>query len=164
MGNETLVETSSEHRTSRLSVKPAGSPAGFVDGAWWPRTAGLAAELPDLLAALTGRLGLAERVTYHLTAWDPPGRRLVIDGRAVRPEGFRSQHPDTLTVIGAGGRRRLTLLTVPPGTEAAIAGQVLRTASEPGNVESPEALLGADGTASARQRWEAEGGRLRAPA
>ena len=164
MGNGTLVKTSSEHRTSRLSVKPAGSPAGFVDGAWWPRTADLAAELPDLLAALTGRLGLAERVTYNLTAWDPPGRRLIVEGRAVRPEGFRSQHPDTLTVIGAGGRRRLTLLTVPPGTEAAIAGQVLRTASEPGNVESPEALLGADGMASARQRWEAEGGRLRAPA
>ena len=109
-------------------MKPAGSPAGFVDGAWWPRTADLAAELPDLLAALTGRLGLAERVTYHLTAWDPPGRRLVVDGRVVRPEGFRSQHPDTLSVIGAGGWRRLTLLTVPPGTEAGIAGQVLRTA------------------------------------
>nr|WP_225956302.1 DUF5994 family protein [Amycolatopsis lexingtonensis] len=147
-----------------MSVKPAGSPAGFVDGAWWPRTPDLAAELPDLLAALAGRLGDAERVTYNLTAWEPPGRRLTIGGRLVRLEGFRSQHPATLTVIGPGGRRRLTLLTVPPGTEAGIAGQVLRTASEPGNVETPEALLGADGMAFARQRWEAEGGRLRAPA
>ncbi|MBE1494075.1 hypothetical protein H4696_001175 [Amycolatopsis lexingtonensis] len=158
------MKTRSEHRTSRLSVKPAGSPAGFVDGAWWPRTPDLAAELPDLLAALAGRLGDAERVTYNLTAWEPPGRRLTIGGRLVRLEGFRSQHPATLTVIGPGGRRRLTLLTVPPGTEAGIAGQVLRTASEPGNVETPEALLGADGMAFARQRWEAEGGRLRAPA
>ncbi|HWD02702.1 MAG TPA: DUF5994 family protein [Amycolatopsis sp.] len=164
MGNETLAKTDSERRTSRVSVKPAGSPAGFVDGAWWPRTADLAAELPDLLAALAGRLGAAERVTFNLTAWESPGRRLIVGGRVVRLEGFRSQHPGTLTVIGTGGQRRLTLLTVPPGTEPGTAGQVLRTASEVGNIESPDALLGADGMASARQRWEAEGGRLRAPA
>ncbi|WIY00483.1 DUF5994 family protein [Amycolatopsis mongoliensis] len=160
MGNGTLAETDPRHR---LSVKPAGSSAGFVDGAWWPRTAGLAAELPDLVAALAGRLGTVERVTYNLAAWDPPGRRLTIEGRVVRLEGFRSQHPDTVTVIGASGRRRLTLLTVPPGTEPGTARQVLRRAAEAGNVESPEALLAADGLASARQRWEAEGGRLRAP-
>ena len=97
---------SSEHRTSRRSVKPAGSPAGSVDGAWWPRTADLAAELPDLLAALAGRLGLAERATFSLTAWDPPARRLTVGGRVVRLEGFRSQHPDTLTVIGDAATTR----------------------------------------------------------
>ncbi|MFS8102185.1 DUF5994 family protein [Lentzea alba] len=41
----------------------------FVDGAWWPRSSDLAAELPPLIAALAGRLGRATRVTFNLTAW-----------------------------------------------------------------------------------------------
>ncbi|MFD8496763.1 DUF5994 family protein [Amycolatopsis sp. NPDC059657] len=163
MGSDPVDNADLGLQASRLAVKPAGSLAGFVDGAWWPRTADLAAELPPLVTSLAGVLGDVERVTYNLTAWDPPGRRLAVGGRVLRLEGFRSQHPDTLTVIGGGRRRRLTLLTVPPGTEPGIAGQVLRAASEAGNVESPEALLGSDGLVSARQRWEAEGGRLRVP-
>ncbi|WP_436498276.1 DUF5994 family protein [Actinokineospora sp. HUAS TT18] len=146
-----------------MAVKPPGSPAGFVDGAWWPSTKNLAEELPPLLAALADDLGHAERVTYNLTAWNPPSRRLILGGGVVRLEGFQSQHQDTLTVVGSDGKRRLTLLTVPPETDPWTAERVLRAASAAGDVESPEALLGADGLASARQRWESEGGRLRAP-
>ncbi|WP_157984939.1 DUF5994 family protein [Lentzea terrae] len=41
----------------------------FGDGAWWPRSSDLAAELPPLIAALAGRLGRATQVTFNLTAW-----------------------------------------------------------------------------------------------
>jgi hypothetical protein len=36
----------------RLRMKPRGPVTGFVDGAWWPRSRNLAAEVPALLAEL----------------------------------------------------------------------------------------------------------------
>lgn len=170
MSTYTAVATPRTRPTSHLTMKPPGSAAGFVDGAWWPHTRNLAAELPALLTALADRLGYAERVTYNLMVWPPPGRRLLVDGRVVRLEGFRSQHADTLTVIGAGGQRRLTILVVPPATEPTVAWHALTVAAEPGNVDSPESLLSPDHTSSAgaadsmtfaQQRWKADGGRLR---
>jgi hypothetical protein len=143
MGTNTAFATPQARLTSRLAVKPPGSADGFVDGAWWPRTRNLAAELPALLTALAGRFGYAERVMYNLTVWHPPGRRLLVNGRVVRLEGFRSQDTDTLTVIEAGGQRRLTILVVPPATEPAVAWHAMAVATEPGNVASPAALLSA---------------------
>lgn len=146
-------------QASPVALKPPGSVAGFVDGAWWPHGRDLAVELPSLLAALAGRLGRAGRVTFNLTAWHPSARRLLVDGREVRLEGFRTQHADTLTVIGPDRRTRLTLLVVPPTTDPADTRRVLDTAAGRDNADSPDALL-RDRTGSATQRWETEGGRL----
>ena len=48
--------------TLRLRLKPAHQTCGFVQGAWWPRSTLLAAELPSLLAALSLRFGTIDRV------------------------------------------------------------------------------------------------------
>ena len=68
--------------TLRLRLKPAHQTCGFVQGAWWPRSTLLAAELPSLLAALSLRFGTIDRVQYHESDWSPapqahqaPGRR-----------------------------------------------------------------------------------------
>ena len=58
--------TPPEH-TPRLRLKPKAPQSGYVDGAWWPRSDDLAAELPDLLAVLSVRLGRIDRVLYNLT-------------------------------------------------------------------------------------------------
>lgn len=146
-------------QASWVALKPPDSVAGFVDGAWWPRSLDLAAELPSLLAALADRLERAGRVTFNLTAWNPPARRLSVDGKDVRLEGFRTQHANTLTVIGTDRRTRLTLLVIPPATDPSHAYQVLEAAAERDNVDGPDALL-RDRAGSATQRWETEGGRL----
>jgi hypothetical protein len=125
---------------ARLRLKPEALTTGYVDGAWWPRTRNLSAELPALLAVLAARPGRIERVSYELTAWRPHGRRLLIGGEVVRFEGFRSQRPGTVTVIGKG-RQRLTLLVVPPDTDPAEAWRTLAAASQPGNVDSVDELL-----------------------
>ncbi|WP_280277008.1 DUF5994 family protein [Nocardia wallacei] len=44
-------------RTPRLLLRRNSTRAGDVDGAWWPWTANLTAELHDLIAALTPSLG-----------------------------------------------------------------------------------------------------------
>ncbi|RBM22263.1 hypothetical protein DI005_07080 [Prauserella sp. PE36] len=154
----------------RLRMKPDGSASGYVDGAWWPRSWDLATELPELLAVLAARQGSIERVTYNLTRWEPGTRRLTVDGRVVRLEGFRSQHPGTVTVAGRG-RRRLTLLVVPPEATPSAGHHALMTASRRDNVDSTDVLhaldLGADAAVpepmpAATESWENDGGsRLR---
>jgi hypothetical protein len=137
-----LASTATEppQHTLRLRIKPKAPTTGFADGAWWPRSRDLSAELPALLAAPVFGPGAAERVSYNLTAWQPTGRRQTIDGHTVRLEGFRTQHPDTVTVTWQN-RQRTTLVVVPPATDPATAEHTLATASQPGNTASPKALL-----------------------
>lgn len=140
MGTPTLdVE-----RTRRVGLKPDGPASGDVDGAWWPGSWDLAGELPALAALLAARLGWVERVTYNLSVWDPAPRRVTVDGRVVRLEGFVSQPAEVVTVVGRGGRLRLTLLVVPPDTDPATAERVVARASRPGNAENIRTLLAVD--------------------
>ena len=123
----------------RLSLKPESTTTGFVDGAWWPASRDLAAEMPSLLAALGDRAGVVERVSYNIDAWNAVPRKVRVDGNVVRMGGFRSQAAATLKVLGEQGM--LTLLLVPPETEEQAAQRVLATASENGNTEGVDALL-----------------------
>ncbi|HEX6356711.1 DUF5994 family protein [Actinophytocola sp.] len=58
----------------RVKLKPTAPTtrdAGYVDGAWWPRSRDPAAELPALSEALAARLGVINRL-----ACDRPGKRI----------------------------------------------------------------------------------------
>ena len=59
-------------QTPRLRLKPKAPHSGYVDGAWWPHSADLAAELPDLLSVLSVRLGPIGRVIYKMNEWAKP--------------------------------------------------------------------------------------------
>ena len=124
----------------RLRLKPAAPTSGHVDGSWWPRSRDLAAELPDLLAAVTDRLGSTERVSYHLGDWDPAGRSIDVGGGfAVRLSGFHFQQRDTIDVLGP--QKRITLLVIPPETSPQTADDALAAAAQPGNTDTVDALL-----------------------
>ncbi len=123
----------------RLVLKPDGPVTGQVDGAWWPRSRDLAAELPDLIAGLADRIGSVERLSYNLTAWTASPRKVTVNGSLVRLGGFRSQHPDTLDVLGAN--QRLTLLVVPPDASPKAAQRVLQQAGRAGDTGGIEELL-----------------------
>lgn len=60
------------HPPLRLRLKPSAPATGYVDGAWWPRSRDLTAELAALGEVLAIRL---ERVAYGLSAWDRAPRR-----------------------------------------------------------------------------------------
>ena len=120
-------------------MKPDASAPGFVDGAWWPGSRDLAAELPAVVAELSTRLGPVERVAYNLDAWPVTPRKIRIGGAVVRMAGFRSLDADIVQMIGA--QRRLTLLVVPPDTEQQAALDVLTAAGQVGNPDEVEALL-----------------------
>src|SRR5690349_6885514 len=156
------------HEPLRLRLKPKAATTGYVDGGWWPRSRDLAIELPGLLEVLAVRLGRIERVGYHLTEWPPTVRKISCGGSVVRLAGYRTQHADTMDVLGA--RQRVTLLVVPPEESAPAAHAALMAAGHRGNTDHVEALLRSVRTTSAvldsadaeaeaaQQRWERDGG------
>src|SRR5690348_15684128 len=133
------VRTDTGHRpappehTPRLRLKPKAPVSGHVDGAWWPQSDDLAAELPDLLAVLSVRLGVIDRVLYNLAEWAQMPKRLTTGGRAVRLDGYRLQPANTLQVVGLG-REKILLLVVPPHADPDIAHEAMMTAAAPNDV------------------------------
>jgi len=123
----------------RLCLKADGPPTGFVDGAWWPGSRDLAAELPAVMAELSTRVGRVERVAYSLDAWPITPRKIRIEGAVVRMAGFHTLDADIVQMIGA--QRTLTLLVVPPDTDQQTARDALTAASRADNTDDVEALL-----------------------
>ena len=112
-----------------------------LDGAWWPRSRNLAAELPALIVELRERGTRVSRVLYNPGTWDsPPGRKLAADGRVIRVGWFHSMDPHVLTVTNVGGADRLDLLIVPPDTSLGAAERAM-AAVDLGNHRSASAVL-----------------------
>ncbi|WP_280270833.1 DUF5994 family protein [Nocardia wallacei] len=150
----------------RLRVAPESRHTVSVDGAWWPRGDDLVAELPDLLAVLTARLGPIHRVIYHLDSWAPAPGKAALGGRQVRLDGYRHRSADTIDVLALDGAA-LALLVIPPRTDPGSAHAVMTAAADPDNTSTVESLLAVAAphrddvgveTGRAEQRWESEGG------
>jgi hypothetical protein len=164
------LATEQPRQPLRLKLKPKAPTTGYVDGAWWPRSRDLSAELPALLAVLAVRLGRVRRVSFNLTDWTTAPRRIAVDGQPIRLGGFHSQHTHTVDVIGPN-EPRITLLVIPPDTGQAAAHQVLMRAAGRGNTNNIGELLTPAATTEphheipdgAVARWEGDGGRVDEP-
>lgn len=167
----TIARTATTTRTRRpaqrgglrLRLKPAGSNRGVVQGAWWPRSTVLSAELPSLLPALSHRFGPIRRVRYHAADWfNASLPAACVDGVDVEDT---ASSPHVLSLSGPDFDE-LTLLVVPPYTEAARAYEAVVSAANAGDASTPERLLGIpmkrtpDTLAAliALERWETDGG------
>ncbi|GGL10423.1 hypothetical protein GCM10011588_26040 [Nocardia jinanensis] len=144
-----------------------------MDGAWWPRTDDLVAELAalDFEALQRGRARPVDRIMYNIDDWRPAPKRTALGGRSVRLDGYRHLPAHTLSVVGLD-RTRLVLLVIPARTEAATAQALLSAASRPGNELTAAELVAATDrysleyaqNADALRRWDDEGGRAAVPA
>lgn len=155
----------------RLRLRPKAPTTGHVDGAWWPRSRDLVAELPALLAVLAVRLGDVMRVSYNLSEWSTAPRRVTADSGQVRLDGFNSRSAHTVDLVAAD-RHRLTLLVVPSDTDPVAAHRTMALAADRDNVQTAHDLLTAGITTTAPTRqttdlartallsWEADGGRV----
>jgi uncharacterized protein DUF5994 len=128
-----------EH-TPRLRLKPKAPQSGYVDGAWWPRSDDLAAELPDLLAVLSVRLGRVDRVMYNVNEWAKAPAKLATGGRRVRLDGYQRQPANTVEVLGLN-RNRIALMVVPPNADPDQAHATLMAAAAPGNDSTVDRLM-----------------------
>ncbi len=87
--------------TPRLRLKRKAPISGFVDGAWWPHSDDLSAELPDLLTVLSVRLGNIERVRYNRAEWVNAPAKLRFADQLVRLDGYDRHPAGTLGVQGS---------------------------------------------------------------
>jgi len=126
--------------TPRLRLKPKAPLSGYVDGAWWPHSDDLAAELPDLLAVLSVRLGPIARVIYSLNEWAKAPKKLATDGRTVRLDGYRLQPVNTVEVLGLNCKK-IVLLVVSPQADPDQAHAIMMTAAGPNNALTVISLL-----------------------
>ncbi|AEV70851.1 hypothetical protein MycrhN_0208 [Mycolicibacterium rhodesiae NBB3] len=119
----------------RMQLKPGHQACGFVQGAWWPRSTLLTDELPPLLTAISLRLGTIERVQYHEEDWSPAPLHtddIVLDASHDSPHVISLYGPQ----FG-----KLTLLVVPPYTDATHAYDVVTTAASALDSSTPDELL-----------------------
>ena len=112
----------------RLQLDPDGPAEPYLDGAWWPRSTELSAELPPLLIALSAQLGPIALIGYRRDAWNPAPDQLDLDGHAVHLQGFVSPGPPTLVVVDDRGRR-VTVRVVLPETDQATAAELMAAAA-----------------------------------
>lgn len=134
-----------EH-TPRLRLKSKAPRSGYVDGAWWPHSDDLTAELPDLLSVLSVRLGPIGRVIYNVNEWATQPTKFATGGRTVRLDGYQRQPASTVEVLGLNSVK-IVLLIVSPHADPAQAHATMMAAAGPSNASTVENLLvTSDGT------------------
>ncbi|OBI89534.1 DUF5994 family protein [Mycobacterium asiaticum] len=101
--------------------------AGPLDGAWWPHTASIADELPELIGALSPRLGEIRAISINWSSLEGPpdldALNHVTRMAATRVVG----HQRLMTISGA--QASAGLLVVPCRTSTALAVAVMRRAA-----------------------------------
>ncbi|MGW7257733.1 DUF5994 family protein [Streptomyces sp. NPDC054834] len=104
----------------RLYLAPEGTVPRRIDGAWWPRTFDLLAELPSLLSGLPRAWGQIVSVLVNGTAWTgAPGRMLVCNQVVRLRRTATARSPSTIVLIAPALGRRDLLVVPPEATEQA---------------------------------------------
>ncbi|WP_040686608.1 DUF5994 family protein [Nocardia vinacea] len=116
--------------TPRLRLKPKADRDGYIDGAWWPRSGELTAELPDLLAVLSVGLGPVWRVVYDPACWSRAPQQMTVGNRAVRLDPYRFERWNTMFVFGRDSGL-IVLRVIPSATAEDIAHAALMAAVNP---------------------------------
>ncbi|KUM80095.1 hypothetical protein J7F01_19830 [Streptomyces sp. ISL-22] len=125
--------------TALLRMETTHDRRGVLDGAWWPRSRDIAAELPGLIGALTEHLGPVSRVGLDSAAWDGLPTRLVVDGRVVHIDA--SSVGDDTVLVTRGDQDLFSLLVVPPDTPPAAARAAMAQAVRADNVKGARRIL-----------------------
>ncbi|MFF3782940.1 DUF5994 family protein [Streptomyces sp. NPDC001933] len=125
--------------TALLRLRTTHSREGVLDGAWWPRSRDVAAELPALIQALTTHLGPVTRVGLDADAWEEVPTRVVVDDRVVHLDSFPVG--DDTVLITRGDNDHFALLVVPPDTTPDAARDAMARAVDAGNVTRAAEIL-----------------------
>lgn len=126
---------------ARVSLAPAGSAPALLDGAWWPRSRDLTAELPALAAVLDPLWGRITHVTVNPTLWPAVPRRVPVAGHAVNVGWFLAEQDPHVLLLLSYRVGRWDLLVVPPETSAADAARLMAAASDPRRTATASRLV-----------------------
>ncbi|GAA3395532.1 DUF5994 family protein [Streptomyces roseoviridis] len=125
--------------TAVLRLRTTHSREGVLDGAWWPRSRHVAAELPALIEALTAHIGPVTRIGLDTDAWEEVPTRLVVGDRVVRLDSYPVG--DDTVLITRGDQDHFALLVVPPHTPTDLAREAMARAVRADNVTSAAEIL-----------------------
>jgi Family of unknown function (DUF5994) len=115
---------------ARLALAPAGSAPPRLDGAWWPRSRDLTAELPPLAAVLDGLWERITRATVNPTYWPVIPRKVPVRGHVMHVGWFEEQDPHELMLLSYDVGR-WDLLVIPPETTPERAAWLMAAGSDP---------------------------------
>ncbi|WP_037819072.1 DUF5994 family protein [Streptomyces sp. NRRL B-3229] len=104
------------HPLLRLRLAPRGAMPRPIDGAWWPRSYDLLAELPQLLAGLPREWGHITSITVNGTTWSAVPGRMLVSNQVVQLHRTLTASAAHTIVLLAPGQGRWDLMVVPPNT------------------------------------------------
>lgn len=117
----------------RLAIAPDDGTARHLDGAWWPHSADLAAELPELLPALPSDWPRISHATANGAMWSALPAHTLVDGHVVKLRRIPDRPGPPTVCLVSTGQGRWDLLVVPPETPEAEAVGILAAVAEGGN-------------------------------
>jgi hypothetical protein len=112
-----------------------------LDGAWWPRSRDLDAELPALAAVLDPLWGRITRITVNPLQWPDVPRKVPLTGHVVKVGWFRTEQDPHELLLLSYHVGRWNLLVVPPQTPPAEAAWLMAAASDPTRTCTGSALM-----------------------
>ncbi|MEU0644990.1 DUF5994 family protein [Streptomyces umbrinus] len=110
----------------RVSLAPYEAIEGGFDGAWWPYSHNLVAELPGLVEAMDGA-GSIIRVIVGIELWPDIPHRVAFGVHTVTAGWFVSGHEQNEIVLCSCLKGFHTLLVVPPAAAPGAADWLMRT-------------------------------------
>lgn len=122
-----------------LRLETTESREGILDGAWWPRSRDIGAELPALLKALIEHLGPIARVGLDAGAWEGLPTRMIVDDCLVHIDSFPVG--DDTVLVTRGDQDHFSLLLVPPDATPEAAHAAMAQAVRADNVTQAERIL-----------------------
>ncbi|WP_151478001.1 DUF5994 family protein [Streptomyces albicerus] len=150
----------------RMSLAPSGSAPALLDGAWWPRTRDLGAELPSLTAVLDPLWGRITKVAVNPAHWPTVPRKVPVDGHVVKVGSFLAEQDPHQLLLLSYRVGRWDLLVIPPQTTPVSAAWLMAAASDPLRTSTSSQLMEEAArlrTVSETDRaveavWDSEGG------
>lgn len=133
----TSTPDSGRHLRLRLSPTPGED---RLDGAWWPYSRDLEAEMSELVQHFPPTRGRISRALYSRPDWDTAPRKLAAGARLIKVGSFPSDDTHVL-ILQLDDRSRMTLLVVPPDFTAGQGAEALLAGSTPGNRHPAGELL-----------------------
>jgi hypothetical protein len=145
-------DTASPASTDRVALRlrlNEGDHPGPVDGAWWPQSPDLDAEVMDLVDNFPDRSGKVLSILYSRPDWDaapgaPATEQIQTRQGPVEIASYPSDDTHLLILKMQTGRRH-RLLVVPSDTAPDVAARIMDQAMDDRDTRGPAALLGLGG-------------------
>ncbi|WP_217560331.1 DUF5994 family protein [Streptomyces sp. GbtcB6] len=125
----------------RLSLAPVGPAPALLDGAWWPHSRDLGAELPALTAVLDPLWGRITRVAVNPTHWPVVPRKVPVAGHVVKVGWFLDEQDPHELLLLSYRMGRWDLLVIPPRTDSVSAAWLMAAASDPLGTSTASRLM-----------------------